>query len=134
MEKLKTDAILSRAETRIASGYACGLIGKEIADECHVSYNTVVKHTQNIYDKTGIRRSTNALVAWFIAKNFGIDLSEFKRRMGAFLLLCLLGFQAAEQGFNPDMVRRPATGRRVEARRCGRTRKGREDENTLTFA
>ena len=29
---LKTDAILTRAETRIASGYTSGLIGKEIAD------------------------------------------------------------------------------------------------------
>ena len=60
---LPTDRVLTRAETRIASGYVCGLIGKEIADACGVSHNTVVRHTQNIYDKTGIRRSTNALVA-----------------------------------------------------------------------
>ena len=29
---LPTDGVLTRAETRIASGYVCGLIGKEIAD------------------------------------------------------------------------------------------------------
>ena len=92
--KLKTDQILSPAETRIASGYACGLIGKEIAEECGISHNTVVRHTQNIYDKTGIPRSTNALVAWFLSKNYDIDLSEFRRRLGAFLLLCLVSFQA----------------------------------------
>ena len=28
---LPTDGVLTRAETRIASGYVCGLIGKEIA-------------------------------------------------------------------------------------------------------
>ena len=55
---LLTDAILTPAETRIASGYTAGLIGKEIADRCGISYNTVVKHTQNIYDKAGIKRST----------------------------------------------------------------------------
>lgn len=81
MNELATDTILTPAETRIASGYACGLIGKEIADTCGVSYNTVVRHTQNIYDKTGIRRSTNALVAWFLAVNFDIDLDEFRDRL-----------------------------------------------------
>lgn len=61
-EPLRTDDILTPAETRIACGYVEGMIGKEIADTCGVSYNTVVRHTQNIYEKTGIRRSTNALV------------------------------------------------------------------------
>lgn len=81
MEQLATDSILTRAETRIASGYVCGLIGKEIADACEISYNTVVRHTQNIYEKTGIRRSTNALVAWFLAVNLKLDLGEFERRV-----------------------------------------------------
>ena len=79
MEQLATDAILTRAETRIASGYVCGLIGKEIADVCEISYNTVVRLTQNIYEKTGIRRSTNALVAWFLAVNLHLDLGIFRR-------------------------------------------------------
>lgn len=81
MGTLVTDNILTRAETRIASGYVCGLIGKEIADVCEISYNTVVRHTQNIYDKAGIARSTNALVAWFLASNFHLDLGEFRRRI-----------------------------------------------------
>jgi DNA-binding NarL/FixJ family response regulator len=81
MDQLATDEILTRAETRIASGYVCGLIGKEIADVCEISYNTVVRHTQNIYEKTGIRRSTNALVAWFLAVNLHLDLGVFRRRV-----------------------------------------------------
>ena len=73
---LATDALLTPAETRVAVGYCyCyGLIGKEIAVNLGISYNTVVRHTQNIYEKTGIRRSTNALVAWFLSANFNINL------------------------------------------------------------
>lgn len=74
---LTTDAVLSPAETRVAVGYCYryGLIGKEIAERLNVSYNTVVRHTQNIYEKTGIRRSTNALVAWFLSTNFHFNIS-----------------------------------------------------------
>lgn len=76
-QHLKTDAVLTPAETRVAVGYCYryGLIGKEIADRLNISYNTVVRHTQNIYEKTGIRRTTNALVAWFLSTNFNINLS-----------------------------------------------------------
>lgn len=130
MRRLETDKILTPAETRIASGYVSGMIGKEVADACGVSYNTVVKHTQNIYDKAGIPRSTNALVAWFLAKNFGLDLSEFKRRVGAAILLAILSVQTIATDFNSDCVR-PSRVRRVEARRGGRRRRKEEDENTL---
>ena len=128
MSGLKTDALLTRAETRIASGYTSGLIGKEIADSLDISYHTVVRHTQNIYDKTGIKRSTNALVAWFLAKNYDIDLSEFNRRFGAFLLFCLTTFQIATTDFDSSFVRRaPSRTRRVEARKGG-AKKGRRDD------
>lgn len=70
---------ITAAEKRIAVGYVDGLTGKEIASRYHLSYNTVVRHTQNIYDKTGIPHSTNALVAWFLTKAFNLDLSEIKR-------------------------------------------------------
>lgn len=128
MNELATDTILTPAETRIAAGYACGLIGKEIADACGVSYNTVVRHTQNIYDKTGIRRSTNALVAWFLSRNFGIDLDEFRRRLTAALLLALLCVQTACVDFGNPAIRRSST-RKTEARK-GAGRKGRRDERT----
>lgn len=123
---LATDEVLTRAETRVASGYVTGRIGKEIADVCGISYTTVVKHTQNIYDKTGIRRSTNALVAWFLGKNAGLDLREFERRLGAAFLLALLSVQMLGDPAGDSFVRRPGP-RRIEARRARRGRR-REDE------
>lgn len=123
---LPTDVILTPAETRIASGYVAGYIGKEIAQITGTSYNTVVKHTQNIYDKAGCRRSTNALVAWFLRVNSHLDLREFERRVGAFLLVCLLAFQMAVDTSGDNYVRR-VSPRRVEARKTGR-RARRDDE------
>ena len=127
--KLKTDGILTPAETRVAAGYVSGMIGKEVANACGISHNTVVRHTQHIYDKTGIPRSTNALVAWFLEKNYSLDLSEIKRRIGAALLLAILAVQTVATDFSSDFVR-SARVRRVEARKGGR-RKRNEDENTL---
>ena len=128
-EPLNTDAVLTKAETRIAAGYTCGLIGKEIADRCGLSYNTVVRHTQNIYDKTGIPRSTNALVAWFISRNYDLDMREFRRRLGGFILFLLVSFQVAAGDVDNGAVR-TFRARRVETRRAG-GRRGREEE-TLT--
>ena len=127
--KLETDKVLTPAETRIASGYVSGMIGKEIASAAGISHNTVVRHTQNIYDKAGIPRSTNALVAWFLSENFHIDLAEFRRRVGAALLLAIIGVQTVCTDFSSDFVR-SARVRRVEVRKGGRRRR-KEDENTL---
>lgn len=129
--RLKTDAILTQAETRVASGYVAGMIGKEIADACGTSYNTVVRHTQNIYEKAGTKHSTNALVAWFLETNFGLDISEFRRRVGAAILLCILGVQMAETDFDSDFLRQAQT-RRVEARKTGRKVRRRDDEIDIT--
>ena len=129
MTPLATDAILTPAETRIASGYVAGYIGKEIASACDISYNTVVKHTQNIYDKAGCRRSTNALVAWFLSVNARLDLREFERRIGAFVLLCILSLQMAAEPAGDNYVRRTSS-RRMEARKGGRRTK--RDELDIT--
>jgi DNA-binding CsgD family transcriptional regulator len=126
--KLETDKVLTPAETRVAAGYVSGMIGKEIASAAGISHNTVVRHTQNIYDKAGIPRSTNALVAWFLSENFHIDLAEFRRRVGAALLLALISVQTVCTDFSSDFVR-SARVRRVEARR-GR-RRNEDDDNTL---
>lgn len=128
--RLKTDSVLTPAETRVASGYVAGMIGKEIAGATGTSHNTVVRHTQNIYEKAGIPHSTNALVAWFLARNFDLDLSEFKRRVGAALLLLLVSVQTVFTDFSTDYAR-PSRARRVEARRGGRRRRNEDDNNTL---
>lgn len=107
---LPTDAVLTPAETRVAMAYTLGDIGKEVGDRLGIAYNTVVRHTQNIYDKAQIRRSTNALVAWFIAENCGIDLKEFARRAGAgfmMIIVCSTIFFGSD-----DMLARRARGRR----------------------
>ena len=130
--KLQTDNILSPSETRIASGYVSGMIGKEIADAAGISHNTVIRHTQRIYEKTGIPHSTNALVAWFLEKNFNLDLSEFRRRVGAALLLCLISFQTVCTDFSTDFSR-SARVRRVEARKGSRRRRDEEDDDTLNL-
>ena len=124
---LPTDKVLTKAETRIACGYVAGMIGKEIADACGVSYNTVVRHTQNIYEKTGVRRSTNALVAWFLSKNYDIDLGDFRRRVGAFFLLVIVSVQTVCVDFDNSPVRR-FPSRRIEARK-GAGKKGRREDD-----
>lgn len=128
---LATDSILTPAETRIASGYVSGLIGKEIADACDISYNTVVKHTQNIYEKTGIKRSTNSLVAWFLSVNYKIDLAEFGRRLVAFALFLIMSAEAVDTTMSSQLVRRYPS-RRIETRaRRGSRRSRREEECNL---
>ena len=132
MRRKKGDSELTKAETRVAEGYASGLIGKEIADKLGLSYFTVTRHTQHIYDKTGIRRSTNALTAWYLAKKYGLDLSELEKRFGAFLLVCLLGFQIVNTDFGDSFVRN--YGRRTEVRSArGRRARRDEDDNTLNL-
>ena len=129
--ELKTDEILTPAETRVAAGYVSGKIGKEVAEVCGISYNTVVRHTQNIYDKTGIPRSTNALVSWFLSKNYNLDLEEVKRRIGAALLLGIISVQMVTTDFDSSYVRQTPV-RRVEARKGGRGgRREGEDDGTI---
>ena len=112
---LKTDIILTPAETRVAVAYVLGDIGKEVGERLHIAYNTVIRHTQNIYDKTGIRRSTNALVAWFLAENCDIDLRELARRAGAGFLAIIV---CTKIFFGSDVMR---------ARRARRGRRRTED-------
>ena len=121
---LATDDILTPAETRVAARYCEGLIGKEIAERERISYHTVVRHTQNIYEKTGIRRSTNALVAWFLSRNCGVDVRELCLGItGAFLLAVMAVNTVAMTG--SEYVR--VQGRRVEVRARTRTRRDEGD-------
>ena len=123
---LVTDDILTPAETRVAAGYCEGLIGKEIAEREHISYHTVVRHTQNIYEKTGIRRTTNALVAWFIARNCRIDMREVLRSVTGFCLFVLVSVQTVL--CSGDTYVRVPRGCRTEARmQRSRTRRDNED-------
>lgn len=108
MTRLNTDGVLTPAETRVAIAYTLGDIGKEVGSRLGIAYNTVVRHTQNIYDKAGIRRSTNALVAWFLSENYSIELKELARRIGAAVLLALFSLTFTVEDDQP-MVRRVRT-------------------------
>ena len=119
---LKTDGVLTKAETRVASGYVCGLIGKEIADACDISHNTVIRHTQNIYAKTGIKHSTNALVAWFLEKNYDLDIREIKRRIIAVVLLALACLEIVSTDFDSPYLKRVKAKRSAACRVWGRPR------------
>ena len=130
-DSLTTDSVLTKSETRVASGYTCGMIGKEIADVTGTSYHTVVRHTQNIYDKAGIPRSTNALVAWFLSVNYGIDLKELRRRVVGVILFIAVSGQIVTSDFYNLMVRR-VPSRRTEVRRGGRRRRE-EDYDDDTY-
>lgn len=105
---LKTDNVLTPAETRVAIAYTLGDIGKEVGSRLGIAYNTVVRHTQNIYEKTGIRRSTNALVAWFLTENYSINMSELARRIGAGVLLMFFSLTFVVEDDQP-MARRIRT-------------------------
>lgn len=125
---LATDDILTPAETRIAAGYCEGLIGKEIADREHISYHTVVRHTQNIYEKTGIRRSTNALVAWFISRNCNIDMREMLRSATGIFLFVLMSVQTVL--YTGDSYVRTSRGCSTVTR-VQRTRTRKDNDNTF---
>ena len=116
MTRLNTDGVLTPAETRVAIAYTLGDIGKEVGSRLGIAYNTVVRHTQNIYDKAGIRRSTNALVAWFLSENYSIELKELARRIGAAVLLALFSLTFTVEDDQP-MVRgvRTRSRRRTES-------------------
>lgn len=130
-EEIPTDEVLTPQETAIAAGVACGLSGKEIAELNNISHSTVVRHTQNIYDKIGIKtRSVNALAVWFLEKNLKLDLSEIRRRAGAMMLLGLVMFQMAATDFDNQFVRARTT-RASSARVTGA--RGRRNEDTNTF-
>lgn len=127
-EEMPTDEVLTPQETAIAAGIACGLSGKEIAELNNISHSTVIRHTQNIYDKTGIGRSVNALAVWFLEKNLRLDLTEIRRRAGAMMLLGLVMLQLTD--FDNQFMRTKTT-RATSARVTGaRTRKG-EEINTF---
>lgn len=112
---MRTDKILTPAETRVAIAYTLGDIGKEVGTRLGIAHNTVVRHTQNIYDKTGIRRSTNALVAWFIEKNYSLNLGELARRLGAGVLLLIFSLTFSVEDDSQPIARRVRTRARRKA-------------------
>lgn len=89
-----------------------------------------MRHTQNIYEKTGIRRTTNALVAWFIARNCRIDMREVLRSVTGFCLFVLVSVQTVL--CSGDTYVRVPRGCRTEAR-MQRSRTRKDNDNTYGY-
>lgn len=115
---MKTDAILSKREREVMNLVVLGYSAREIADRMNVIYQCIANHLQSIYDKTGTKRTLQALVTWYFTVNFGISLnvSEMTRRIGAAILLCLFSVEVFSTDFECRRLRSPRRGRafRVE--------------------
>lgn len=115
---MKTDTILSKREREVMNLVVLGYSAREIAERMNVIYQCVANHLQSIYDKTGTKRTLQALVTWYFTQNFGITLnvSEMTRRIGAAVLLCLFSVEVFNTDFECRRLRNPRRGRgfRVE--------------------
>ena len=110
-QRIPSDEYLSPAQTRVAMALCKGYDDKEVADKLCMSKYTVARHKQDIYERTGIRHTANALVAWFLSINFTIAIEDLERRIGAAVLAIIFAiFTFCGDG---DMqMRRMRRGRR----------------------
>lgn len=108
-KRIPSDEYLSPAQTRVAVALCKGYDDKEVADKLCMSKHTVARHKQDIYERTGIRHTANALVAWFLRINFSIELSDLERRIGASvltLLFCTFVFGSEDDMLLERRIRR----------------------------
>lgn len=111
-QRIPSDEYLSPAQTRVAVALCKGYDDKEVADKLCMSKYTVARHKQDIYERTGIRHTANALVAWFLAINFTIAVEDLERRIGAMVLAVLFTVFTLGADNDTQLVRRARRGRR----------------------
>ena len=111
-QRIPSDEYLSPAQTRVAVALCKGYDDKEVADKLCMSKFTVARHKQDIYERTGIRHTANALVAWFLAINFTIAVEDLERRIGALVLAVLFTVFTFGADNDTQLVRRARRGRR----------------------
>lgn len=111
-QRIPSDEYLSPAQTRVAVALCKGYDDKEVADKLCMSKYTVARHKQDIYERTGIRHTANALVAWFLAINFTIAVEDLERRLGALVLAVLFSVFTFGADNDTQLVRRARRGRR----------------------
>jgi DNA-binding NarL/FixJ family response regulator len=56
---------LTKQETRLMSPLCAGKLYKEIAEEFHITLNTVKKHIKSIYPKLEVRNRTEACIKYW---------------------------------------------------------------------
>lgn len=111
-QRIPSDEYLSPAQTRVAVALCKGYDDKEVADKLCMSKYTVARHKQDIYERTEIRHTANALVAWFLAINFTIAVEDLERRIGAMVLAVLFSVFTFGADNDTQLVRRARRGRR----------------------
>lgn len=111
-QRIPSDEYLSPAQTRVALALCKGYDDKEVADKLCMSKYTVARHKQDIYERTGIRHTANALVAWFLAINFTIAVEDLERRIGAMVLAVLFTVFTFGADNDTQLIRRARRGRR----------------------
>lgn len=111
-QRIPSDEYLSPAQTRVAVALCKGYDDKEVADKLCMSKYTVARHKQDIYERTGIRHTANALVAWFLAINFTFAVEDLERRIGAMVLAVLFTVFTFGADNDTQLVRRARRGRR----------------------
>lgn len=88
---MNKNVILSPRESQIAELLAWGAAKKEVADMLNISTRTVENFCKIIYLKIGIQKATELSVWWFTTHcGVSMDLSPFKRRIGALALFLLM--------------------------------------------
>ena len=112
-QRIPSDEYLSPAQTRVAVALCKGYDDKEVADKLCMSKYTVARHKQDIYERTGIRHTANALVAWFLAINFTIAVEDLERRIGAMVLAVLFSVFTFGADNNIQPIRRARRGCRI---------------------
>lgn len=122
--------ILTKRESEIAELLAWGASKKDVANRLFISERTVENHTRNIYDKIGFSR-INELSAWWFCTTFHIsfDLSPFKRKVIATMLLCIMIPQFID--FDNVAIRTRRNPRAVRIARA--RRKSESDPTTVDF-
>ena len=111
-QRIPSDEYISPAQTRVAVALCKGYDDKEVADKLCMSKYTVARHKQDIYERTGIRHTANALVAWFLAINFTIAVEDLERRIGVMVLAVLFTVFTFGADNDTQLVRRARRGRR----------------------
>ena len=111
-QRIPSDEYLSPAQTRVALALCKGYDDKEVADKLCMSKYTVARHKQDIYERTGIRHTANALVAWFLAINFTIAVEDLERRIDAMVLAVLFSVFTFGADNDTQLIRRARRGRR----------------------
>lgn len=86
---MNIDATLSTREEQVGQLLAWGYLKKEIANHLHISQDTVVNHTRNIYKKADVTSVGQFSSWWFVVKH-GVSLAAKPIIASLFIALIII--------------------------------------------